>query len=343
MQVRNTFSKNLKSLGLAASLAGLFFTAVLAAPMPTNVLVSELEPNVGQDVTISLRIRPDAANPVFTVSSKLSYDAEKLKFKSAEFGDESAIPLREVPYQLTDTSEGIIVRTAGYPKGLAASSNFVKYTFTAVKNGQAYVNILGGQALDSDNVDTGIEKKEILLSIGGMVDTPKSITASVDVIKTVTPIVKKKSAAFTLSGETILCKDSAYNFNIDLLAGADKSVQGKYEVSVLDKTQSVMFEKKVNEVVGINKTFAVVIPEKTLAEGSYLLRVKNTSADQASDKDIGVIDCNSTVIGEVLPSGSMFDNTWVNKVWGAISFILLGLVLLLFAHDRHHHLRNRKN
>lgn len=144
--MKNTNKNLLLKIVGAAMLATAY---VFAAPLSTNILVTELEPSIGQDVTLTLRINPDAINPVYTVSARLAYDTDKLKFKSVSFGDDSAVSLSKVPYYLTDTTEGIIVRTAGFPNGISSSAKFVRYTFTAVKSGQATISVLGGQALDA--------------------------------------------------------------------------------------------------------------------------------------------------------------------------------------------------
>jgi hypothetical protein len=210
--MKNTNKNLLLKIVGAAMLATAY---VFAAPLSTNILVTELEPSIGQDVTLTLRINPDAVNPVYTVSARLSYDTDRLKFKSVSFGDDSAVSLSKVPYYLTDTTEGIIVRTAGFPNGISSSANFVRYTFTAVKSGQATISVLGGQALDAENNDMGLEKKDVILNIGGTAEEPKAEPVnqvkktipkpSVNYQQVVSPIVGEVVSSTTDKTETPDC------------------------------------------------------------------------------------------------------------------------------------------
>lgn len=294
-------------------------TQVYAAPLSTNVLVSELEPKVGQDVNITLRITAERDNPIYTLSSKISYDSDKLTFKNAQILEEGTLPLVEVPYHVTDTAEGIVVRTAGFPRGYAKSGNFIRYTFTAKKNGQAYVYFLGGQALDSENNDLGVATKEIILSIGG--DAPVSTSVTEVAQKEPSAFNKKTSLAFNVFGDTAVCREKDYEFNLTFSEKVDKSLQGDYKIIVLNDLQDVVFTKDMSAEVGSGNTITLSIPANSLPKGNLLLRVQNANVKQISDKELGVINCDEKNILQQVDE-STYDRG---------SQMLLGLFMLLLA------------
>ena len=144
-----------------SSLFPLFSVVSFAEPVNTSFYSENLDVHVGDTVTVRLNIAPTNATPIFTVSALLTYDKDLLNFEKDQYINNNWFPLNRTPYFLTDTSNGQILRTAGYPQGLTKPATFLEYTFTAMATGDAIINLAKGKALNSENDDSGIIEKNI--------------------------------------------------------------------------------------------------------------------------------------------------------------------------------------
>ena len=122
--------------------------SVLAA---TNLSFSpasiDVEP--GDDFVVVISVEPEEA--VYTVKLELNFPAELLEIKSFTFG-QSWIQLSQDEYNLVDNENGLLVKTAGYPGGLALASDFGTISFSAKEAGSGVIGISNNSfVLDSEN------------------------------------------------------------------------------------------------------------------------------------------------------------------------------------------------
>ena len=180
--------------------------SVFADPLPAKFYASTFDASVGQPVEFELKVNPSAAQPVYTVISNLEYDHNLLTFKSASY-QPGWIPV--TPDEVTDTANGVIKRTAGYPSGATALTSIIKYEFVAAAPGKAVVNITGGSAYDANSNDMGLQNKSITVNIGGSAPAPDTTTPA--------PAANKVTQVITLTfnGDTGMAADKEYNFTID--------------------------------------------------------------------------------------------------------------------------------
>jgi len=107
----------------------------------------DVEP--GDDFTAVILIEPEQA--LYTVKLELNFPAELLEIKSFIF-KEGWIPLSQSEYNLVDNENGLLIKTAGYPGGLASALEFGTISFSAKQAGNGVISISNNSfALDSDN------------------------------------------------------------------------------------------------------------------------------------------------------------------------------------------------
>lgn len=105
----------------------------------TSILLSPAALSVqkGQSFSLKIAIDPQAVKN-YTIKTELKYPADLLEVKS--FSQDSGwLPLAQPGYDLIDNTNGVLVKTAGYPGGIASPVNFGSVLFYAKKNGQATI------------------------------------------------------------------------------------------------------------------------------------------------------------------------------------------------------------
>lgn len=135
-------------------LLGAFGAVVLAAPALaatsvsfTPVIVSVRQ---GQTFILTIGVNPQGVKN-YTAKTELHYPAGLLEVKSFIFAN-SWIPLSQPGYDLTDNTNGVLIKTAGYPGGVSSAVTFGTVSFLAKKSGNGTIALNGNSfALDANN------------------------------------------------------------------------------------------------------------------------------------------------------------------------------------------------
>ncbi|OGG40716.1 hypothetical protein A3A21_01850 [Candidatus Jorgensenbacteria bacterium RIFCSPLOWO2_01_FULL_45_25b] len=121
----------------------------------------------GQSFTLTIRINPEGTKN-YTAKTELRYPADLIEVRSFTFGS-GWMPLSQTGYDLTDNTNGVLVKTAGYPGGVSSQTTFGTVSFFAKKSGNAKITLQSSSfALDaaSQNVlgGTGLPQTAIVIS-----------------------------------------------------------------------------------------------------------------------------------------------------------------------------------
>lgn len=159
--------KTIFTVLLAGLVALVLTTPVLAA---TTVSLSLTSTNVveGRNFVLTVKIDPQGLKN-YTAKMELTYPADLLKVNSFTFGN-SWMPVSQPGYDLIDNTNGTLIKTAGYPGGIASQATFGTVSFFAKKTGSGVIK-LGGNSLTLDATNQN------LLSSGN-VQTAFSIAAA---------------------------------------------------------------------------------------------------------------------------------------------------------------------
>jgi hypothetical protein len=130
--------KTLLTIGL--SMLGAMVLAVPAMAVTTvsfsPVSVSAVS---GKTFNVVIVVNPQGvAN--YTEKIELTYPADILEVRSFNFGG-SWMPLSQTGYDLIDNTNGVLVKTAGYPGGLSSATTFGTVSFYAKKAGSGTITI----------------------------------------------------------------------------------------------------------------------------------------------------------------------------------------------------------
>lgn len=126
------------------SLVILIALASLIAGVPAlaaNIFISPENINVkaGQSFDVTISIDPKNVS-VYTVKADLSFPANLLELKSFTFSG-TWIPLSQTGYDSVNNSAGIMIKTAGYPGGVAKSVILGTAQFRAKASGSGAITV----------------------------------------------------------------------------------------------------------------------------------------------------------------------------------------------------------
>lgn len=135
-------------------LLGAFGAMILVAPALAATSVSFTPVNVsarqGQSFTLTIGINPQGAKS-YTAKTELHYPADLLEVKSFTFAN-GWTPLSQSGYDLTDNTNGVFIKTAGYPGGVSSPVTFGTVSFFAKKSGNGTIALSGNSfVLDANN------------------------------------------------------------------------------------------------------------------------------------------------------------------------------------------------
>jgi len=161
---------NVLKISLVMLGAAVLATPVLAATTvsfsPVNISVSQ-----GKTFNVTVAVNPQGVNN-YTAKIQLNYPANLLEVKSFSFGN-SWMPLTQSGYDLIDNTNGVLIKTAGYPGGLSSSVAFGTVSFLAKKAGSGIIKTDSGSlALDANNQNVLSGTPSVSVAITAPVSVP---------------------------------------------------------------------------------------------------------------------------------------------------------------------------
>lgn len=243
--------------------------------------------NVGQIVNVNLEVEPEGSGAVYTVSANLVYDPTKLEFISATFGPEW-LELNQKELFVTDTINGLIIRTAGYPNGFLGTAKFVNYKFRAKNPGDTRVLVASGKAFDENNSDVGIRNAELPITIVG------ERNADLEVLKQEVEFKLK----LNIESDTAFYRQDAYTFTM-YHKKEGKAQQAITKIWLFDEEWNVHYEDEKLWRTDMDNVLNFVIPADTIEkEGNFKIIAKVRYEDgtelEVGEKDVGILSNGKT-------------------------------------------------
>lgn len=144
---------------------------------PTTISVTP-----GKVFTVTLTAVPEGAK-LYTVRSNVSFDSALVTVTNFAFAPKW-LALSTTGYDSIDNTNGLLVKTAGYPGGITAPTVFGTITFQAKVAGTAHIDVTGQSMLLDEN------SKNTISGTQGITQVVISAPSPVKPIKTVV-VVKK--------------------------------------------------------------------------------------------------------------------------------------------------------
>ncbi len=160
-----------------------FFTLATTASAMTTVSLSPVSVSVEEGQTFNLAVSVNSqVVKSYMVKSEIKFPSDILEIESFNFGN-NWIPLTQTGYNLIDNTNGVLIKTAGYPGGLSSQADFGTIVFKAKKNGTGAVQVTGNSlALNADNLNV----------ISGL-----PITASITITQVISPTLETQTQSKT--------------------------------------------------------------------------------------------------------------------------------------------------
>ncbi len=143
--------------GMLVGVSALAATLITLSPTAVSV-------KTGQTFTVAVSANPQGVKN-YTVEVKLNYPADLLQVKSFTFGSQW-MALNQPGYDLIDNTNGVLIKTAGYPQGFISNARFGTITFQAKKTGSGVVALANGTvALDQSNQNVFAGSSQVTVSV----------------------------------------------------------------------------------------------------------------------------------------------------------------------------------
>ena len=169
----------------------------------------------GQTFTVTVAVNPSPAQN-YAEKVELLYPADVLEVKSFALAP-NWIALTQSGYDLTDNTNGVLAKSAGFPSGLSNTTAFGTVTFSAKKAGSGTIKI-GNNSLAFE-----ASTQNALTGSGAYVIVSESVTPVVTVTPSVKPnpaVVKKSVTTSTVpaveatsSNQVASVAKSGFNWN----------------------------------------------------------------------------------------------------------------------------------
>lgn len=137
--MKNKLTKIIFITLVAVFAAGPAFAATYSLS-PSSVNVKQ-----GQSFNVTVTLDPQSAAS-YTSKLELKYPADLLEIKSFSFASKW-LALSEEGYDSVDNINGVLMKTAGYPKGTTSPVTFGTVSFSAKKSGNGLITIGGNSAV----------------------------------------------------------------------------------------------------------------------------------------------------------------------------------------------------
>jgi hypothetical protein len=247
-----------------------------------NSGVTKLE--VGQTVSVNLFVDPEGSNSIYTVSANLVYDPEKLEFVSATMAEEW-FELSQKDVSITDTINGLIVRTAGYPNGFLGRAKFATYKFRTKQAGETRLLIAAGQAYNDNNANMGVKNSDLSLSI-------------VDGKSEVVPLEKSVDVNIQIKGDNAFYRQEDYTFTV-YHKNEEKHQQAITKIWLFDEDWNIFYEDEKLWRTDQDTVLNFVIPGGTVdKEGNFKIiarvRYEDGREFDLTEKDLGILSNGET-------------------------------------------------
>ena len=182
-------NKNMKNKTLIFAATIAFFVLAATASAMTTVSLSPVSVSVeeGQTFNFAVSVNSQVVKS-YMVKLEIKFPADILEVESSNFGN-NWVQLSQPGYDLTDNTNGVLIKTAGYPGGLSSQADFETIVFKAKKSGASVIQITGNSlALNADNLNviTGLPMGISVAITQVISPTPETQTQPKTTVKPIT-------------------------------------------------------------------------------------------------------------------------------------------------------------
>lgn len=181
--------------------ATIVFVAIAATTLAmTTVSLSPASVSVEEGQTFNLTVSVNSQTvKSYMVKLEIKFPADILEVSSFNFGS-NWVQLSQPGYDLTDNTNGVLVKTAGYPGGLISQADFGTIVFRAKKSGAGITQITGSsEALNAENLnvmnglpvqmDIAVTQKQTISPTPEPAVVPSTLETGVQPKTTVIPVL----------------------------------------------------------------------------------------------------------------------------------------------------------
>lgn len=163
---------------LVLGIGGMIALLTMPASATTTISLSPSLINVSRGQSFDLLLTMNSQGiRVYTLKVELSYPPNLIEVGSFRFGD-NWLSLPQPGYDSIDNTNGKLVKTAGYPKGIANPVVFGTVSFTAKQSGNAVIST-GSNSLALDAQNNNIFAAPLAQALVTIIEPAPSLKPSV--------------------------------------------------------------------------------------------------------------------------------------------------------------------
>ena len=177
--------KYISIASIAGAVIGMFVLAIPAMAAttvslsPTNVNVT-----VGKSFTVAVSVDPQGVNN-YVEKLEVDFPSSNLQVTSFTLGS-NWMALTQTGYDSIDNTNGVLIKTAGYPNGFSGATTFGTITFYAKNSGSGVIKIGNSSlAFEANNGQGAINGNGTTFAISANVPAPNTTVQTVP-----TPVVQ---------------------------------------------------------------------------------------------------------------------------------------------------------
>ena len=269
-----------------------FFAAIIilaAAPIAAKAATSfefyptKINVKAGDYFTVTVRINPNGQKN-YTVKASIKFPPDLLSALTWKYAN-VWMPLRKGSYDASSNTDGVIVRTAGYPEGFDKITTFGTVTFLAKKSGQATINFSGENlSLDENNTNQFSGSVPAKVIISAKPAAPVAITATTTATTTeVAPAIEEVTTEMQ-------APEQLFDINLELdhvnaakaedvgaraffMSFGNVATPVNLTFEVINDKNQVVFVKQNDTVVETEAVVNADLSGANLSPGNYVLRL----------------------------------------------------------------------
>jgi hypothetical protein len=181
--------KYISIIGTAAMI-GMFALAMPALAATTASLnPANISVTAGKSFNVTIAVNPQGVNN-YAEQLDVNYPANLLEVTAFNLGS-NWMALTQSGYDSIDNTNGVLIKTAGYPAGFSGATTFGTITFYAKKSGNGAINITNASQAFEVNSQSSIAGSGAVFAISANAVAPTQTTEQVTPVVETTPVVQE--------------------------------------------------------------------------------------------------------------------------------------------------------
>ena len=181
--------KKIKLTNIIIALGMFMFALPVMAATTASLSPASVNVTAGKSFSITVAVNPQGTNN-YAEKLEVDFPAANLQVASFTLGS-NWMALTQTGYDSTDNTNGVLIKTAGYPGGISGATTFGTITFYAKKSGSGTISIGNGSLAFQTTGSSAITGSGTAFTVSAKAVAPAKTTEQVTPTVETTPVVQE--------------------------------------------------------------------------------------------------------------------------------------------------------